>query len=135
MNDDLISRSALLEKAIEEKRFVFRVEDLLREEVIFQTVYKDLASFILSAPAVDAGPKWISVKDRLPEDLPENKGRKVIPCLVSLESVYPNGKPTIQKRQRQVQYYGSAGWVWEWSRIGASRVTHWMPLPEPPKED
>lgn len=54
MNNDLISRSALLKKAIEEKRFVFRVEDLLREEVIFQTVYKDLASFILSAPAVDA---------------------------------------------------------------------------------
>lgn len=54
MNSDLISRSALLEKAIEEKRFVFRAEDLLREEVIFQTVYKDLASFILSAPAVDA---------------------------------------------------------------------------------
>lgn len=54
MNNDLISRSALLKKAIEEKRFVFRAEDLLREEVIFQTVYKDLASFILSAPAVDA---------------------------------------------------------------------------------
>lgn len=54
VKNDLISRSALLEKAIEEKRFVFRVEDLLREEVIFQTVYKDLASFILSAPAVDA---------------------------------------------------------------------------------
>lgn len=54
MKNDLISRSALLEKAIEEKRFVFRMEDLLREEEVFQTVYKDLASFILSAPAVDA---------------------------------------------------------------------------------
>ena len=54
MTNDLISRSALLAKAIEEKRFVFRMEDLLREEEVFQTVYKDLASFILSAPAVDA---------------------------------------------------------------------------------
>ena len=76
--------------------------------------------------------EWISVKERLPEDLPENKGKKVIPCLVSLKSAYPNGKPNTQKRQRQLQHYGSAGWVWEWSRIGASRVTHWMPLPEPP---
>ena len=79
------------------------------------------------------GLDWISVKDRLPEDLPENEGRKVIPCLVSLSSVYPNGKPTTQKRQRQLQYYGSAGWAWEWSRIGSSRVTHWMPLPEGPE--
>ena len=78
---------------------------------------------------------WISVEERLPEDLPENKGKKVIPCLVSLKSTYPKGKPNTQKRQRQLQYYGSAGWVWEWSRIGSSRVTHWMPLPEAPKED
>ena len=78
---------------------------------------------------------WISVEERLPEDLPENQGKKVIPCLVSLKSTYPKGKPNTQKRQRQLQYYGSAGWVWEWSRIGSSRVTHWMPLPEPPKEE
>lgn len=77
--------------------------------------------------------RWISVEERLPEDLPENEGKKVIPCLVSLKSCYPNGKPNTQKRQRQLQYYGSAGYVWEWSRIGASRVTHWMPLPEPPE--
>lgn len=77
---------------------------------------------------------WISVKKRLPEDLPENSGKKVIPCLVSLKSCYPNGKPNTQKRQRQLIYYGPDDWRWEWSRIGASRVTHWMPLPEPPKE-
>ena len=81
-----------------------------------------------------AEPRWISVEDRLPEDLPENKGKRVIPCIVALKSCYPNGKATIQKRQRQVLYnYDFDMCGWEWSRIGKSRVTHWMPLPEPPE--
>lgn len=53
---EYIEREALLRKAIEEKRFVFQMEDLLHNEVIFQTVYKDLADFILSAPAADVAP-------------------------------------------------------------------------------
>lgn len=78
---------------------------------------------------------WISVKERLPEELPENTGRKTISCLVALKSCYPKGKATIQKRQRQwIPYYDGSFVGWEWSRIGAQRVTHWMPLPDPPKE-
>ena len=74
--------------------------------------------------------EWISVKERLPEELPENKGRKTISCLVALKSCYPKGKATIQKRQRQwIPYYDGSFVGWEWSRIGAQRVTHWMPLP------
>lgn len=80
--------------------------------------------------------EWISVKERLPEDLPENTGRKTISCIVALKSCYPNGKHTIQKRQRQwIPHYDGSFVGWEWSRIGANRVTHWMPLPEPPKEE
>lgn len=122
MNNDLISRSALLEQ-----------ECFMDDDNGFRCSVV-LSIDVRNAPAVDEGPKWISVEDRLPEDLPENKEKRIIPCLVSLESTYPNGKPNTQKRQRQLRYYGSKGWVWEWSRIGASRITHWMPLPEPPKE-
>lgn len=50
---------------------------------------------------IDGMSEWISVKERLPEELPENTGRKTISCLVALKSCYPKGKATIQKRQRQ----------------------------------
>lgn len=54
MEQRLIDANALLGKAIEEKRFVLKMEDLVRREVIIQTAYKDLADFIDSAPTVDA---------------------------------------------------------------------------------
>ena len=64
---EYIERKALLKRAIEEKRFVFKMEDLAREEVVFKTVYKDLAEFILGAPAADVAPirrgKWKLNKD------------------------------------------------------------------------
>lgn len=75
---EYIEREALLKKAIEEKRFVFRIEDLLNGEVIFKTVYKDLADFIMSAPAADVAPvvhgRWerIGIRGR--------KGLPIYPC-------------------------------------------------------
>ena len=56
--------------------------------------------------------QWISVKDRLPE-----QGQEVI--------VYSGGvlKPTVFAYQFWNKHYDS------WARI-----THWMPLPKPPKE-
>ena len=53
---EYIEREALLKKAIEERRFVFQMADLINNEVVFQTVYKDLAEFILSVPAADVAP-------------------------------------------------------------------------------
>ena len=55
--------------------------------------------------------EWISVKDRLPE-----QGQEII--------VYSGGvlKPTVFAYQFWNKHYDS------WARI-----THWMPLPEPPK--
>lgn len=56
MEQRLIDANALLEKAIEEKRFVLHMEDLIRKDVVIQTAYHDLADFIDSAPTVDAVP-------------------------------------------------------------------------------
>jgi acetone carboxylase gamma subunit len=78
----------------------------------------------------NVGSKWIPVTERLPEDLPENKGKKVINCIVA-HSPYANGKLTSQFRQRKLDNWDNK---WYWSKIGGCTVTHWMPLPEPPKE-
>ena len=65
--------------------------------------------------------KWISVKDRLPtEDAP---------CLIHATTADPD-KPYIN-----VAWYDPGGFGW--SLLPACFkpcITHWMPLPKPPKE-
>ena len=81
---------------------------------------------------------WVDCSLIMPESLPENEGKKVIPCIVAVKSVYPNGKPNIEKRMRQrtdrdgVERFGDSP-KWEWSKCRKDRVTHWMPLPYPPE--
>lgn len=53
---EYVEKKAILGKAIKEKRFVFRHEDLLKNDVVFKTVYKNLAEFIESIPAADVAP-------------------------------------------------------------------------------
>lgn len=62
----LIDADAMITNMLEEKRFVFQKEDLLRGTVVFETVYKDIAKFINSQPtAYDI--------DKVVEQLEENK--------------------------------------------------------------
>jgi hypothetical protein len=69
-----------------------------------------------------AAPQWISVKDRLPE----NNG----PILMW------------SGRLEDVPTCAAAGYeLWNWSTeysphdFRLSAITHWMPLPQPPKEE
>ncbi len=57
-------------------------------------------------------PEWISVKDRLPEETPTK-------CLCYSKDGYMVGS------------YTNWGWMFP---CYFGQVTHWMPLPEPPKE-
>ena len=79
--------------------------------------------------AVDEMPKWIDVNERLPE----RDGETVL-CYVKNSSTdgetYVTG--CIQQRKH---------WFLQTCNIGVAtfpnhywKVTHWMPLPEPPKE-
>lgn len=71
--------------------------------------------------------KWISVEDHLPEQEERFAGRKAIMCNVLVKSVYPNGKPFMQRSQRyKTGSYkdGSVIWVWGGKRCG--RITHWI---------
>lgn len=77
--------------------------------------------------------RWVPVEERFPEDrLPA--GRKQITVMVATKA----GKVTIASRvfEPEREYYGKkypARWVW--SRWLNHYVTHWMPLPSPPKEE
>lgn len=67
--------------------------------------------------------KWISVKDELPD-----KNQDVL--------IYRGNY--IEDMMHVYTYLGNNEWEDEygyWSRTDDEGITHWMPLPEPPKED
>lgn len=73
--------------------------------------------------------KWISVKDRLPDrdGLTDDETEYVLVC-ENTETGYQNVS---------VCGYEKTGWS-DWDNFGtinSGLITHWMPLPEAPKED
>lgn len=69
---------------------------------------------------------WISVKDRLPDD-----SDKIV--LVIANGKF--GNITLDEAFELACYYKDYGWVLEsYPDMENVRVTHWMPMPEPPKE-
>ena len=77
--------------------------------------------------------EWISVDDRLPEDV-YGKDRKIITVLVCTKSGRVSTSSRVRmmmlnKEKRDFEYTD----IFEWSGQIAKKITHWMPLPEPPK--
>jgi len=64
------------------------------------------------------GPRWISVKDRLPE-----VGKVVLAF------------GTRSATTGMFQGVGTRNDLWWWKGHTIKHVSHWMPLPEPPKEE
>lgn len=123
MNEDLISRSALREKLQAHHDFFVNAwggfsnlptKDKARVDEITNCIAE-----VMNAPAVDAGPKWISVKDKLPE-----RYKRVLVA-------FKGGMVTTSMRTFE-QYTGVLGFLFEGDY---GTATHWMPLPEPPEED
>lgn len=86
----------------------------------------DFALYCKVADAVEEMPTvggWISVKDRLPEEKGAYLTVHYLPAL---------GKSG--KLVREV-YFDGEGWFVGRVRINKRHITHWMPLPEPPKEE
>lgn len=86
--------------------------------VSWAAAYADFKDDIDSMPTLTPPNEWISVKDRLPECFE--------PVLVCREK---NGAPHVEQGFKDVG---------DWWKVYGTRtkyVTHWMPLPEPPKED
>ena len=117
----LIDANNVMQNVLDEIRY--------KESLYTSTVYSIAKKAIDSAPTVHPeslfpAVEWISVKDRLPEAFDE-----VI--------VYFNGFISIAWRETEKRKNGIVGWHWD-SQMhypeSLVNVTHWMPLPEPPKE-
>lgn len=66
-------------------------------------------------------PQWISVKERLPID----RLKKYLVAFLDA------GGPIVD----MARYFPSDGWTCDNWDVPQNLITHWMPLPEPPKED
>ena len=98
---------------------------------------------ILDAPAADVVPvqKWISVKDRLPEMGEHYQSEDVLVCI----DYRPDDPDTTQDSYVSIDHvdfncFGQGEFSCERDdpRDGEPSpyfVTHWMPIPEPPKEE
>ena len=74
--------------------------------------------------------EWISVKERLPDD--EKDGETVL----AIVSGKPHKNITLCHALMTAGYFPGEGWVVnEYPEWENPTITHWMPLPEPPKED
>ena len=79
--------------------------------------------------------KWISVKDRLPDEdgkylvFEQSGGRTVTSILRFAKDARKVDRYDFKGRWKNAWYeYDS-----EWGHYTVDSVTHWMPLPEPPK--
>lgn len=74
--------------------------------------------------------EWISVDD----ELPDNKEHDWVLAQVVEDNGYMHIPKVMEYRQSKNDWFEETyGWLSEHN--GTFRVTHWMPLPEPPKED
>lgn len=80
-------------------------------------------------------PKWISVKDRLPE-LEEEV---LVYASGKIDGFFGKNVIAICSRYEQKIYPSAPGyerWSSPWQYFHTDyEITHWMPLPEPPKEE
>lgn len=126
------TRKALIEAAD-------AIEELLREYTVERNAAVELTGELASKP------RWIPVTERLPED---NEAVNVVWVNHSPVIYYQHIK---DKPQTSTGVYYRGQWYW-WSAVTqdylaeygkwepdlmdtAVEVTHWMPLPEPPKEE
>ena len=95
--------------------------DAIEELQAYADLYKELTEKkqTVARKLIDAYPRWISVEERLPD-----VKKEVIVC-----DKMPNGMRyvTTAFMLEDCAFLNDCGRMYE--------VTHWMPLPEPPKED
>jgi hypothetical protein len=85
-----------------------------------------VADYLLDSGVTVQG--WISVKDRFPD----NKENDWVLAQVVEDNGFMHIPKVMEYRQQRNDWYEETyGWLSEHN--GAFTVTHWMPLPQPPK--
>lgn len=83
-----------------------------------------------SEPSIETVQEWISVKDRLPD----NKEHDWVLAQVVEDNGYMHIPKVMEYRQLRNDWFEETyGWLSEHN--GLFSVTHWMPLPQPPKRE
>ena len=69
--------------------------------------------------------QWINVKDRLPDLIPCNAGTAYSEAVIAWTS----------GRKAMIAVWDGSDWVapFDYWEAWGEEITHWMPLPEPPK--
>lgn len=109
-------------------------------KTIIEYSESDIGYMIRRQPTVDAAEllrdRWISVKDRLPEEdgkylvFEQNNGRTNTSILRFAKDARKVDRYDFKSRWENAWYeYDS-----EWGHYTVDSVTHWMPIPEPPEE-
>lgn len=115
---DYISRDAAKDAALENI-----INNVCEEQGMYGFLCNLVDKVFDAIPAADVRPKWISVEERLPC---QNDGLMYICLLVG--GVHD-----------QLQWYDlcdfAEGKFWVHDMEDNCRVTHWMPLPEPPEKE
>lgn len=79
-------------------------------------------------PAADVAQEWISVNDRLPD----NKEYDWVLAQVVEDNGFMHIPTVMEYRQSKNDWFEETyGWISDHN--GAFTVTHWMPIPRPPK--
>lgn len=90
------------------------------KEAICYTPYRYGEAFEMAIEALEHQPEWISVKDRLPKD---NGKYLVVVCGDKIVGPYVATRFFWNGHFEEFQYFPFR------------HVSHWMPLPAPPKEE
>lgn len=118
----------------------------------------EVISILDRRQTIDVSPKWISVKDRLPEsgvhvfvccENPGSLGSKIryicdgfYAGKYKVKADWYDDDSAVEYSEEDDEYYFEEGWyevIKNWGDYNSVVIddcpTHWMPLPKPPKEE